>query len=557
MAQEFSTLLDSFGGLSLAEGTGRPSPYQTLVGAIRVLEQTAEATDTDRRVFRFTEDTGALGDDGDDYLVAYITALASVGTQTEKLLLHFRDGVKSIARDVVNSTSDNNTVLREILEHCYRQSIDVRGTLNCNDYYIPRDEAALQWPYDPDFQSEEYYEHESRLEVDEAYAKNFQRDCERRWENESRREPEWIGFWVQALNKCPHGPTLFDPRRSLLVRVPRLTDVPRYLFRAFDKSSSGLSDGRVVASEESISLSAGERSRVDLLSRPQAEAAKMLHNHLHKPCFGAGEPDDNLMSWSSSLLFVVQYAIWRSRHHARRTTQTPKEVSICAIDTTKFPRGQFARDMELIRIYGETAEADYDMRKFFDFRLNSSEFDNGEFLSQGKVHHAGRSCVISLDQLVQAGLFDLYPELAEGTAGASGKERWTNRVLSLRSGWSTNNHPTTRHDIQTALGLARTCFEAFDVTDVALLLLAFKNRKRKHNTMTETTDSTEERQKDLKHYGPEEVQRYIGIAKRMQGEKGGLGDLNSPLSRLDVTVILEEMFECTPERNFGGSNDLE
>lgn len=252
-------LTETFGGLSLAEGTSRPSPYQILVGAIQVLKQTAEATETDRRVFRFTDNTGAPKDDGitqlislrrnasclaaatakfseaaDDYLVAYITSLAGPGTQTEKLLLHFRDEVKSIARDVVNGTSDNKTVLREILEHCYRQSVDARGTLNCNDYYIRLDEAALQWPYDPDFQSEEYYEHGSRLEVDEAYAKNFQRDCELRWENKSRRKPEWIGFWVQALNTCPHGPTLFDPRRSLFVRVPRLTNVPRYLFRAFD-----------------------------------------------------------------------------------------------------------------------------------------------------------------------------------------------------------------------------------------------------------------------------------------------------------------------------------
>ena len=33
--------------------------------------------------------------------------------------------------------------------------------------------------------------------------------------------------------------------------------------------------------------------------------------------------------------------------------------------------------------------------------------DNGEYLSQGEVHHTGRSCVFSLDQLVQAGLHDL------------------------------------------------------------------------------------------------------------------------------------------------------
>ncbi|KAM7203237.1 hypothetical protein V8F33_002228, partial [Rhypophila sp. PSN 637] len=156
------------------------------------------------------------------------------------------------------------------------------------------------------------------------------------------------------------------------------------------------------------------RSKIDLLSRSPADAARMLYKHLAKDCFGACSSEDNLMSWGSSLPHVVQYAIWRSHQHANHTLR----VRICAIDTREFPQGQFARDLDLIRIY------DLRMRNFFNFRLNLSEYDNGEFLSQGELNHAGRSCVFTLDQLLNGGLHDLYPELSEDP----GIYTWNNRT---------------------------------------------------------------------------------------------------------------------------------
>ncbi|KAK4109385.1 hypothetical protein N656DRAFT_692126, partial [Canariomyces notabilis] len=443
-------------------------------------------------------------DAADIYLVAYIISLASASavTQPARLLSHFDARLKSIARDVVsNSTIDEESVLREILERCYSQAVDAHGALNCNDYYIPLDYPVN--PYDPDFESEQYYEHEDRLDIDEVNAAWFARECERRANNPEKREEEWIGFWFQALGNCPHGPTLFNPQTSVLQcrdfpYLWRLTDVPRYLFRAFDVDSFGQSDERVVASAESVSAFSGQRSRIDLFSRTSVEAARMLYEHLDNKRFGLGNCLDNLMSWSSSLLFVIQCAIWR----CHRAGRAPSEVKICAVDTTKFPKGQFARDMFLLQAYRQTADLNINMRRFFDFRLGNEQYDNGEFLSQGEVHHGGRSCVFSLSQLIQAGLHDLYPDLAE----ESGMKFWTNRVKVLRSRWSADDHPTTRVDIQTALGLATACFRQFDATDVALLLLSFKNRKLKATTVQDSLENP-------KKYGPLEVQRYISIAE--------------------------------------------
>jgi len=216
--------------------------------------------------------------------------------------------LRSIAQDVLNSTSDDSNVLREILEMCYNQAFHTSGTLHSANYFIPLGEASLEWPYDPDFESEEYYNHEDRLDTDDSYAETFRMQCERKLEKERQQEEEWIAFWVQALSKCPDGPTLFYPPAS---RRPEchLADVPRYLFRAFDHRSSGRNDHNVVASMESISV-ASWRSRVDLLSKTEKEATGMLHRHLNKSCF-EDEAADNLISWSSSLLFVIQCAVWR------------------------------------------------------------------------------------------------------------------------------------------------------------------------------------------------------------------------------------------------------
>ncbi|KAK3299582.1 uncharacterized protein B0H64DRAFT_102348 [Chaetomium fimeti] len=570
MAEGFTNLIQSVAGLSLADGTAhRPNPHQTLVGATRALIQTAEATaahaqgvvpgpstestqtrgdqviaqlsSVRRRANAPADTIAAFADKADRYVVAYITSLASQGTKVHKALSYFDGELRSIAQDVLDSTSDDSSVLREVLERCYSQSLHPSGTLHYDNYFIPLRESRLEWPYDPDFESEEYYDHEERLAVNEGYAEAFRVRCEHKYESESQNERKegeaWIGFWVRAFSQCPNGPTLFHPAPS---RFPQwhFADVPRYLFRAFDQASSGQSDENVVASIESISATPWH-SKVDLLSRTKEKATRMLHRHLTKKCLSGGEGDDNLMSWSSSLLFVIQYAIWRC--HRRDCGQD--EVKICAVDTTKFPRGQFARDMPLLRAYYETSGLDQKMRRFFDFRLETADYDNGEYLSQGKVHHTGRSCVFSLDQLIQAGLHDLYPEFEDSSAMGS----WTKRVKDLRLGWSIE-HTTTQVDIRRAFEVARACLDPFNASDIALLLLSFKNLKVRTTTTTRTSRSrnvTQQDRENLKDYGPDEVQRYMELAETMMPEDREDCDALSWLLSSVGTQPLAQVFEST------------
>ena len=121
------------------------------------------------------------------------------------------------------------------------------------------------------------------------------------------------------------------------------------------------------------------------------------------------------MSWSSSLLFVIQCAVWRCHH--RRCGED--EVKICAVDTRKSTRGQFARDMALLRAYRQIAKHDERTNKFFDFRLNREDYDNGDFLSHGQVYCKGRSSIVSLNQFIKAGLYNPYLESKEESEKSS------------------------------------------------------------------------------------------------------------------------------------------
>ncbi|KAJ9129615.1 hypothetical protein NKR23_g12500, partial [Pleurostoma richardsiae] len=205
MAEGFTSLIDSVAGLRLADATAelsgsetdRLNPYQTLVEATQALIQTAKATAAHAQQVPLTESThtrrgqdiaqlssvrrtvnalanttATFRDAADRYVVAYIKSLAGRETEVQKILSYFDDELRSIAQGALNNTSDDSSVLREILELCYRQSLHASGTLHFDNYFIPLSEASLEWPYDPDFESEKYYEHENRL-ADEGYAEAF------------------------------------------------------------------------------------------------------------------------------------------------------------------------------------------------------------------------------------------------------------------------------------------------------------------------------------------------------------------------------------------------
>jgi hypothetical protein len=97
--------------------------------------------------------------------------------QCKAILVHFETRIEQIVedcRDSYSSQGRSRNDLIAILDKCVER---VDGELSVEDYHIVIDERALESPFDSDFESEEYYEHESRLEIDEGYAKMIRRNA--------------------------------------------------------------------------------------------------------------------------------------------------------------------------------------------------------------------------------------------------------------------------------------------------------------------------------------------------------------------------------------------
>ena len=418
-----------------------------------------------------------------------------------ELLSHFEHELKAIIKDTYKDAGWGRNSMVSILETCHNQALC--GDLHVENYFAPLYEANLASPHDPDFESEAYYEHENRLQVDDDYAEaesvRRQRRSEERIENEERTNRAWIKFWVRMLHGCQGGPTLFWPY-SDVGESEDLPDVPRYLFRAFDAASSGESNENVVAS--SASTYAKDTCRIDLLSMGIEERAERLCTHLKKKCFGEADIADNLMSWSSSLLFVLQYAVWRCNKGRRSST----DVQICVVDTTKFPRGQFARDMWLLEQCRDARTESWKVQN--EVQLRKRGYDNGEYLSQGLLVHQHRSAVSTLEGFIRAGLYELYPEFDE----FGGKQKWTNRVSELRSAWL-QPQSTSLEELHIASRIATKCFENFHPCELAICLLTLKNR-RLEGESSEGTLPLARRQEDLLNNFCRKASSEAGLARQ-------------------------------------------
>ncbi|KAG5811715.1 hypothetical protein H9Q74_013479 [Fusarium xylarioides] len=340
------------------------------------------------------------------------------------------------------------------------------------------------------------------------------------------KKEDWIRFWIRSLCNCPGGPTLFQPHQysvseESVTKPPKR--MPLYLFRTYDKYSMGLNTDKVIASLLSQRDEAS-RHKVDILSMDRQEASEMLHHHLNKGRFSTFETR-NIVSWSSSLMFVIQYANYR---FCNPGFGPPGEIHICALDTSKFPRGQFARDKWLLNWFSSARFSDEEMR-FRNLRFNRPEFNNGEYLSQGKLDIEGRSCTLSVQGLVNAGLWDLYPDFNVDDAEATDPVRkdWAKYVEYLRQEWLVTR-TTTQAEVRCALNIAQECFTDFDQDDTALLLLCFRERKLRpekpsfQNPFADLLSAVSV--EDVIYEEPAEVYRYSTLRKRLSGLSEASGE---------------------------------
>lgn len=243
----------------------------------------------------------------------------------------------------------------------------------------------------------------------------------------------------------------------------RLSPIPRYLFRLFTPFSVGNTDETWVKSRDAA---AGcETAIKDIFeTSDRSETAKLIADHLW---WRPGERKSNLVSWTSSLLFAIQYVFYRhaSPLDIRRAKDSDmSNIKICVVDTTMLERA-FIRDLDLIEAFQEdctatctaTCEANCAEHKGL-YRLQSLRtrggYYFGEYLSQGRLKVEGECRIISAEAMIELGLLSLQAEFR----GAYHNERcgWVNEVRRVRNTFQEEGTPTLDPEqIEVAIRIAQ------------------------------------------------------------------------------------------------------
>lgn len=98
-------------------------------------------------------------------------------------------------------------VLSDALVRCQDQT---SRDLHSGNYYDQKAEEALEYPYDSDFDSEDYYEHEDRLQIDDSYREMWRRNMQRREDFDIQQrtsiQANWEGLFQKAVEFVVQGP---------------------------------------------------------------------------------------------------------------------------------------------------------------------------------------------------------------------------------------------------------------------------------------------------------------------------------------------------------------
>jgi hypothetical protein len=223
----------------------------------------------------------------------------------------------------------------------------------------------------------------------------------------------------------------FNPKPDSGISPSSFGQVDRYLFRLFDRYSDGYTDNKWVKSRDAVNTNFHFDKDV-FATKDRSRAAEALRRHLQWN--GRPEEEDNFVSWSSSLLVVLQYAHYRA-HQFWGNNFAP--MSLCIVDTTLLPPSVFMRDMDLLAAFSRHDKSSgYDrlpalqalrQKKHAQY---SGYYYFGEYLSQGALRIENRCSMVSMADIIDAGLYTLREELQYPMTK---KEAWANRVITLRN----------------------------------------------------------------------------------------------------------------------------
>jgi hypothetical protein len=267
----------------------------------------------------------------------------------------------------------------------------------------------------------------------------------------------------------------FKPTDDQLAKMPlfKRQSVPRYLFRLYSPQSAGSTSINQVSSPACLHTDQDRHDLChDLFELDPREAATRLNDHLRWKQHH--ERNCNLMSWTSSLLFALYYGIYRHRNDAGN----PKleHVRLLILDTKDISPGYFAKDIELLDVFGSMNSGLQSMR---DLR-NKGYYYFGEYLTQGCLPIEGHCVEAKFSQMVTLGLFKSIPELAE-----EGRDnKLATKVCDYRSWVLGENRQVTPMALRHSITLAQVAFGDRWTVPVSLMLLALQPREAGDHALT-------------------------------------------------------------------------
>ncbi|KAB8256770.1 hypothetical protein BDV32DRAFT_128488 [Aspergillus pseudonomiae] len=130
-------------------------------------------------------------------------------TNCQFLLPFFQYRIEDEVSKYLNEVDEPRTrmVLSGALARCQDE---ISRDLHSENYYDQKAEEALEYPYDPDFDSESYYEHEDRLQIDDGYREMWRRNMQIRDELAERchasTQASWEDLFQKAVEFVQQGP---------------------------------------------------------------------------------------------------------------------------------------------------------------------------------------------------------------------------------------------------------------------------------------------------------------------------------------------------------------
>ncbi|CEL01151.1 hypothetical protein ASPCAL00742 [Aspergillus calidoustus] len=272
---------------------------------------------------------------------------------------------------------------------------------------------------------------------------------------------------------------LFCPnpfQRNQLKYFSRKT-IPTYLFRLVAPRTAGRTSMSTVTSKATMDPECSNHPD-DIFRHSQIDGAALVYAHLYWRC----DERCNFMSWTSSLLFALHYGLYR--HKTDRDGPDLSEIFLYILDTSDFPDGTFVKDLDILEAFKGESQ---DVRKLLGMRRGDNgqpRFYFGEYLTQGRLEIEGRCARVSLQQLIDLGLFELHP----GLENQKGWALLVRRVLELRTNFA-NLPATTCSEVRKAITIAQCCVGDRWAVPFSAMLLALRPRSRDDHAKIEAAYS--------------------------------------------------------------------